>query len=165
MKKIIFYSSFIVFFMSACGQSPETKIHVYSRITLPGIRPDTDNDNNIFPKTYFIYAEVEKAAKATVEGCWIDGKYYTVSGFEKVSSPVIVADQSVIKDQMDTLVQKTANDVYHIIPGIETSRVPADENEKKLVGQNQFVLIVKVNGKLQFVSSSKIKELTPAAMM
>lgn len=164
MKKIILYSSFIVFFISACGQSPEIRIHVYSRVTLPGIRPDGDNDNHIFPKAYFIYAEVKKSAQVTVEGCWIAGKYYT-AGIEKISSPVIVTNQTVINEQRDTLVKKTTNDVYQVIPGKESSREPADEAEKKSVSENQFVLILKVNGKQQLVSSSKIKELSPAAMM
>lgn len=165
MKKIIFYCSFLVFFMSACGQSTEIKIHAYSRVTLPGIPPDGDQQNNIFPKTYFIYAEVKKGTKVSVEGYSIDGKYYSAKGFEKVSSPIFITDPAVITDKMDTLVKKTPNDVYQLIPGKEISRVPADEAEKKSVTENQFVLIIKVNGKLQFVSSSKIKELSPAAMM
>jgi hypothetical protein len=165
MKKMIFYSLFIAFFMSACGQSPQIKLHVYSRVTLPGIRPDTDDDNHIFPKTYSIYAEVKKGTKLSVEGCWLDGKYYKASGVKKISSPVIVSEPSIIANQKDTLVKKTANDIYEILQGEEKSRMPVDAAEKKLASQNQFVLIIKVNGKLQFVSSAKIKELSPAAMM
>jgi hypothetical protein len=151
--------------MSACAQLPDIKIYVSSRVTIPGIRPDPDNDNNIFPKTYFIYAEVKKGTKLSAEGCWIDGKYYSASGVNKVSSPVIISEQSIIANQKDTLVKKTSNDVYQVIPGNEINRVPDDETEKKLVTENQFVLIIKVNGKIQLVSSAKIKELSPAAMM
>lgn len=165
MKKVIFYSFFITLFMSACGQSPDIKTHIYSRITLPGIRPETDKDNNDFPKAYFIYAEVKKGSQFSAEGCWIEGKYYSIASIEKVSTPVIVSDQTVIKMQYDTLVKKTTKDVYHIIPGEEKPKTMSDEAEKKLAGENKFVLLLKLNGKQEFSSSATIKELTPAAMM
>ena len=158
------YCSFIMFFLSACGQSPEIKLHVYSQVTLPGIRPESENDDHNFPKSYFFYAEAKKDVKFTLEGCWIEGKYHS-AGIEMVSSPVIIANQSVITEQQDTLVKKSDKAVYHIIPGGQTERLTMDEAEKKSVTENQFVLIVKVNNKLQFITVKKIKELSPAAMM
>lgn len=165
MKKIFFYPIFLFFTLASCAQPSAVKTHIYSRVTLPGMRPENDTDNTNFPKNYFIYAEVKKGVSFTAEGCWIDGRYFPVTGFEKITTPVIVMEQSVIKEQLDTLVQKTANDVYQLTAGEEKSRSAANDGERKLVSENKFVLLLKINGKKQVVSSATIKELVPAARM
>ncbi len=163
MKRIFFYSLFISLFMTACGQSPEIKTYIYSQVTTPGA--PMGNDKNPFPKKYFIYAEIKKGTSITAEGLWIDGKYFSVSGVEKVNSPVIVETQTAIKMEKETLVNKTVNDVYRINVGEEKSRAIQNETEKKLVGENKAVLILIINGKQEFAASATIKELTPAVMM
>jgi hypothetical protein len=165
MKPFLLYSLFIVFFMNACAQSPGVKVHAYSRVTIPGIRPESDKDNNIFPVNYFIYLEVKKGTTVVAEGYWINGKYYATPGTEKVKSPVIVTEQTVIKQQHDTLVKKTGNEVYMIGAAEEKSRTTNSDKEKKAIQENQLVLLVKINGKQQVISVKNIKELTPAAMM
>jgi len=150
---------------AACSQPSGGKLHVYSRITIPGIRPVQELDTMPMPVTYYIYAEIKKAAKIVVQGYWLNGKFFTTSTVSREKSPVLLTYNSAIRVQTDTLVKKIPGDLYRISEGVLAAREITNPQEKKAVTENQFVLLVTINGRSYLLRQKQIKELEPEAMM
>jgi len=159
---------FIFFFLPlvSCDQQPLLKIYAYSQATVSGI-PDHKQDSaiNRLPKKYFIYAEVKKGTMLSVEGLWLNGKYYTVTTVKKVVTPVVLSNTAVPTKEKDTLVKKTNNDVYSIAPGEKANRHTIGAEEQKLGQENQLVIVFKNKDKSYFGTAKVIKELAPVAGM
>lgn len=153
------------FSFAACSQQSGGKLHVYSRITIPGIRPVQELDTMPMPVTYYIYVEIRKAAKITVQGYWLNGKFHATGAPAKENSPVLMTYNSAIRVKADTLVKKTTGDVYRIPEGTLSARDITNPAEKKAVTENQFVLLVTINGRNYILRQKEIKELEPEAMM
>jgi hypothetical protein len=171
MQHYFFSAAF--FLMMNCAMAPSVvKTYAYSRATLPGIREEIVNESDAvaprktpLPLTYFLYVEVPKGSNVSVNGVWLHGKYYTAT-LEKVSTPVVIrTDPVVVTEQRDTLVKKTANDVYAVLLVDEVTRDPSDTAERQLITNNEAIVFLTINKVPCYSNVKTIKTLKPAAGM
>ena len=155
MKRNLLYSILIVTTLvpslSCMAQDP--KIHAYSRAKTSGIPGD-----HSLPTDYFLYLEVPKGMRPSLSTIWLKGKYYSAT-LLKVNTPVLIDnDVASIKKHKDTLVRKTAGDVYRIELGQEvtTGNFTAGSTEGLDVVAN-----VKINNKQYKESIKNIITLKP----
>src|SRR5262249_10819417 len=165
-------AAFFLMINCAMAQSPVVTTHAYSRATLPGIREEIPNESKAaaqrktpLPLTYFLYVEVAKGNNISVNGVWLQGKYYTDT-IKKVSTPVVISsDPVVVTEQKDTLVKKTANDVYAVLLGDENTRDSYNPAEQELITNNEGVIFLTINKRPYYATIKNIKVLKPAAGM
>jgi hypothetical protein len=145
----------------AMAQSAMTT-YGYSRTTLPGI-PGAQA-TAVFPPKYYLYIEVKPGSTVSAQWAWVRGAYYDCT-LKKVSTPVLVeSDPGVPTDKKETLVPKTANDVYSVVLGEATKRAAAN-GEKELTARNEVVIALLVNKSATYAAIPTIKALRPAAAM
>jgi hypothetical protein len=107
--------------------------------------------------------EVPKGSAVTVQGVWLRGKYYSAS-LRKVASPVMVdRDPVVPTGQKETLVKKTANDVYAVVLEGESPRETYSPAEKQRLTSHEAVVFLTVNHSPQYGTAKTVKMLKPAA--
>jgi hypothetical protein len=172
MQPYFFGAAF--FFMANCAiaQSPVVKTYAYSRATLPGIREEIVNESDArvqrktpLPLTYFLYVEVSKGGNVSVNGVWLQGKYYSAT-LKKVSTPVAIRSDPVVPtEQRDILVKKTTNDVYAVLLGDEIPRNSYNTTEKELMTSNEGVIFLTINKLSYYTTIKSIKALKPIAGM
>ena len=140
-------------------ECPVKETLAYSRQTtsgIPGAKP--------IDVTYFIYVVLEKGAAPSTSGVWIEGKFYAAS-LQRVGSPVEVDhDVAVPTGEKDTLVGKTSDDVYWIVPGDERTWSPGDA-ERRVTEGHQVVTFLKVGRATCYGVAKEIKALRPAPGM
>ncbi len=172
IQHYFFSAAFFLMISPAMAQSPVVKTYAYSRDTLPGIREEIVNESDAgaqrktpFPRIYFLYVEVAKGSNISVNGVWLQGKYYTAT-LKKVSTPVVIeSDPVVVTKQKDTLVKKTANDVYTVLLEGENSRDSYNPTEKELIINNEGVIFLTINKLTCYGAIKTVKALKPAAAM
>jgi hypothetical protein len=150
------------------AQLPVLKVYAYSRESIPGNIPRFDNDSMrkahplIIPRTYYVYAEVKKGNTLSAECIYAAGKYYKVT-MTKVESPVRIdkVNGIVEKDNKETLVNKTSNDVYAFRLLEEITDWPAKAAaEKQRKGKPVLLCLVKGKKKI-YAGAKEIVELEP----
>jgi hypothetical protein len=166
--KLLFSFSLLFFTFSTMAQVAAVKTHAYSRETIPGVPPVLDSagqpTNNPFPIQYFLFVSVKKGTPVSVKGCWLNNKYFAAR-LKKIKTPIIQPkNPAVPSGEMDTLVQKTNEDVYEVVLGNNTSWVTAVPVEKTLIRNNECVVFLRTGKKNIYGSAKTIKQLIPLAM-
>jgi hypothetical protein len=134
--------------------------HAYTRATLPGI--PGEHAKSVLPPTYYIYVEVKRGSQVSAEWAWVRGKYFDCV-LRKVITPVTVESDPVVRTEMkETLVPKTANDVYRVVLGDAKERMSSDR-ESGLIANNEAVIGLVVNSSRAYAAVKSIKPLRPAA--
>ena len=154
----------------AMAETPSVKTYAYGRATMPGIPEDTVKGaqtgaprKSPFPLTYLLYVEVPKGSAVAVEGVWLQGKYYAAT-LKRVASPVVVGhDPAVVTDQKDTLVGKTANDVYAVLLGEPKPGEISRPDAKPLAANNEAVVFMTVDHSPRHGAVKTVKMLKPLA--
>ena len=147
----------------AMADSPSVKTYAYGRATLPGIPDDNVKSTSPFPLTYLLYVEAPKGSAVSVEGVWLRGTYYAAT-LKKVASPVVVSqDPVVVTDRKDTLVGKTANDVYAVVLGEPKPEGISRPDAKQLVADNEAVVFLTVDHAPRHGAVKAVKMLKPLA--
>ncbi len=167
MKKLVLCCLLIAASYIVTAQSPVLNLYAYSRETQPGIRPETDDAQQVnpLPLTYYLYIKVTKGQKIKANGVWIKGKYFPAS-LEKVKSPVLVDnDVASINKKKLTLVSKTTQDVYEIKLKDESPRDFKNNAERDKVDNNEIVLVYTSNNKKLYSTVKTIKILPPVQGM
>src|SRR5262245_6345276 len=171
LQFLLFSAVLILTTNCTTAQAPAVKIHAYSRATLPGIREEVVDGSGApqhiktpFPPTYYVYVEVPKGTGVSLKKLWLQGKSY-VANLKKVSTPVEIKSDPVVETgQKDTLVSKTANDVYAVFLGNE-SPDSLSAPEQELVKDNEVVMLLTVNESTCYGTLKTMTALKPAAAM
>jgi hypothetical protein len=151
---------------SAMAESTVT-LYAFSRATVPGIPggPGGGPGSGTFPPKYYLYIEVKPGSRVAVQWAFVRGQYYDCA-LKKVSTPVLVeSDPGVPTDKKETLVPKTASDVYGVVLGDVKARAPSNDQEKELTANHEAVISLLVDKANAYVSTQSIKALRPAAAM
>lgn len=143
------------------GESSSVKTYAYGRATLPGI-PGAAQASP-FPVTYLLYVEVPRGSAVSVEGLWLRGTYYAAA-LKRVASPVVVShDPVVVTDRKDTLVNKTSDDVYAVVPGEPKRGGIARPDAKQLTAHNEAVVFLTVDHAPRCGVAKTVRMLKPLA--
>ena len=156
---------------SAMAQSPVIAAYGYSRATLPGIPGEAENQRGTqvqtpFPPTYYLYVELKKGTRVSAS-CWAWlGENHHSCTLKKVRTPVLVeSDPVVATGKKDTLVPKTANDVYRVILGEVKGRAASNSEASELIRNNEAVIALIVDKSSAYATIKSLTALKPAAAM
>lgn len=139
-------------------ECPVKETIAYSRATLRGA-PGPDTEPLLV--SYFLYVVLEKGSVPSATGVWIQGNFHAAT-LRRVESPVEVDhDTAVPTGQKDTLVEKTADDVYQVELGEERSWSPRDDTAASLIRDNQAVVFLQVGQAICHAPAKEIKPLRP----
>lgn len=148
------------------AQSPVLKTLAYSRDTIRGTPESemgTGSSQTPFPASYFIYVVVEKGTVVSVTGVCVKGKAYAAT-WKRVESPVMIEhDASVPTGKKDTLVEKTADDVYQVELGPMKAAGCKDNCDDQVAQRNQVVVFLKSGQAGWRGLAERIIPLQPAA--
>jgi hypothetical protein len=173
MKNIFLMVLFSLFAGQLFPQNPVIKSYAFSRNVIAGVRKVTsfNKDNpeeqkpGTFTTSYFLYLEVKKEFKFSVTMIWLKDRYFSVT-CQKITAPVLIeGTMSVVNKQRDTLVNKTANDVYEIKPEKEIFPNSKESSAFTHTGSNEVVFFLKSCYKNYCSTVRKIKILEPFAAM
>ena len=173
MKNIFLMILFSLFAGKLFSQNPIIKSYAFSRNVIPGVRKVTslNKDNpdeqkpGSFSTVYFLYLEVKKDFKFSVNMLWLKGKYFSVT-CQKITTPVLIEGTvSGVNKQKDTLVNATANDVYEIKSEKEIFPQRKDRLAITVTRFNEAVFFVKSGNKSYCSVARKIKVLEPFIAM
>lgn len=153
--------------MSSAMADSTVTLYAFSRATMPGIPggPGGAARSSTFPPQYYLYIEVKPGSRVAAQWAFVHGQYYNCT-LKKVSTPVLVeSDPGVPTDKKETLVPKTANDVYGVVLGDVKAQAPSNDQEKELTANHEAVISLLVDKANAYVSAQSIKALRPAAAM
>lgn len=145
---------------SLVAQSPIRKTLAYSRETISG----TPSASPFLP-SYLIYVLVDRGTEIALNGVCVRGNKHG-GELRRVDSPVIIShDPNVRTAQADTLVPKTAQDVYQVEIGDSSGPCSIGQAQGDLGQHNEVVLCLKSGGSNWYGLVPKIVQLPPAAAM
>jgi hypothetical protein len=148
--------------------SPVVSTCAYSRSTIPGIPegPRAEGPSrNALPDTYFIYVVVRKGTALSARRVWVKGRCHAAT-LQRVASPVrIEHDAAVPTGKTDTLVPKTRNDVYRVVPGEEEGCGDEGRPFEELKNANAVVVALKIGRTVFYGTARTVTPLHPAAAM
>lgn len=161
-----------VYLPQSCSQADRyiSKGYAYSRETLQGAAPTVKIDENGTTsesvrqagQQYYIYVEATRPLDVNVKSVWIKGKRYDAGITEVTSTPVVLSNPSVTME-IDTLVAKTSNKVWQVIPTpggtVTNSPIPA-----KAGAADDVEIEYIYKGKTLRYSIHEMKKLHPVAL-
>lgn len=174
MKKwFIFLAALSVSILSiAQSKSPIVNGYAYQRASLPGTIPrgvtnedGSQADRPIKPMiTHFVYLEIKTSQNIKPTTIWIRGKNYNLET-EKITTVPLVLDRQGIGDKTlsDTLVKKTANNVFRIYPK-GTLVTKASSTISKKINKQNIVIEYYWKSKKYYYTIRAIKNLQPLAL-
>lgn len=146
---------------------PVTKVHAYARYSTAGAAPASipgENGANIKKMSttianYSIFIETKKGVSVTIKKLWIEGKAYKIKKEVLSESPVLFKQQGIGNQyQTDTLVPKTANSIWKIVPnGLLEGMAPLAKNKRG----NALVLEYSWKGRNYVYTAKEWKKLPP----
>ena len=145
-------------------ECPVKETVAYSRQTTSGIPgPRAARPVQV---SFFLYVVLKKGTlPPSSSGVWLEGNYYEAS-LRPVESPVAVEhDAAVPTGEKDTLVGRTSDDVYQVVPGEEKAWSPRNEAERKLTLSHPAVVFLAVGRAICPCPVKEIKALRPAPGM
>lgn len=158
--------------LAACaeGAAPITT-YAYVREMSPGL-PDTQaqhptgaRQGYVLPAEYFLYVEVAPGRQVAASWLSLRGQYHGCA-LQKVASPVLIdSDSAVPTGQKETLVPKTANNVYQVAIGASLTQVPAGAEARKLAAEYDAVVAMMVDGSVTYAVAKSLRALRPKAGM
>ena len=171
MKKIIAISLLLIpVILSA--QSNKLKVYAYQQQVLPGVKANTIDESgatkeiqNKIPPRSFIYIEVPKANKKTIEPrhLWINGKLYGVKS-SVPQLPVLMHSTTIPSNTPDTLVRATENRVLQLEPVPGDVQFNPSATAKKKIKTHQVVIHTLENGKNCYYYVEHMNVLDPVAL-
>lgn len=174
MKKLfIFLAAFSTSILSIAQlKSPVLNGYAYQRASLPGTIPKgvtnedgSQADRPVKPMiTHFVYLEIKPTQNIKPATIWIRGKSYKLETEKITSIPVVLERQGIgEKTLSDTLVKKTANNVFRIYPKGTLVTKASSAISKKINKQN-VVIEYFWKAKKYYYTISDIKNLQPLAL-
>lgn len=146
---------------------PVSKVHAYVRYSTPGAAPASIPGENgaalkKMPTTianYSLFIETKKGVWVTITKLWIEGKPYKVKMEAMSESPVLFKQMGIGNQyQIDTLVPKTLNSIWKIVPnGIMQGVAPLAKSRS----ENALILEYNYKGRQYFYRAKEWKKLPP----
>jgi hypothetical protein len=158
---------------ASAQKAPVVKMYAYIQHVLPGTKRNVivdENGNTIEPATqkkmnYFFYAEKKKSETIKIAGIWMYGKKYLARYDNVAATPVEIFKGTSSNDSNKiTLIPDADNEFVQILPGPTTTKgAKLSGYLKKMVQQNDLVLIYLWKGKTWYFPVKKIKNLSSVA--
>lgn len=164
-----------IYLPQSCGQAGRsiTKGYAYSRETLGGAAPTVKVDENgtasesvrRAAQQYYIYIEVPRPPDVTVKSVWIKGMKFDAGVTEVPSTPVVLSNLSVTMET-DTLVPKTVNKVWQVVPaaGGSAASGAAVKAARTAAAADEVEIEYVYKGKTFRFPIHEIKKLHPVAL-
>lgn len=145
---------------------PLVKAYAYLRESVPGAIPKTIDENgkeiNTGPvniKSYQLFLEYKKGTVLRPLRIWIDGRAYGLTMQTIGKTPYTFSRPGIGSNvEIDTLVKKTSNNVYRIVPAEEIS---GTSSSKFAQVRNGLVIEYYVGKKLNHYVVKDIRKLSP----
>jgi hypothetical protein len=157
-------------FVSA-QKTPVIKMYAYTQSVLPGqkkniiVNENGNTQEQTTPKkmNYFFYAEKKKQEPIKIAGIWMYGKKYLVIVSPATNTTVEISTNAETSGKI-TFMPAEDNEFLQILPGYATTKgTNLPSGLKKMVQQNELVLIYTWKGKTWYFPVKKIKNLSPVA--
>ena len=147
------------------AQPSISKVYAFSQSFTPGIIPQRDmreEPGAVVQKphvivNYYIYIKLAGSASAQPKQIWIRGKWYKITRYPLVKTPVY-SDQP----QKKLLVPLTGYKVFQLQPGDSLQSVgKLSPIVKKMMGNSELILVYGYKGMTYYSSLKKITVLDP----
>ena len=146
------------------SSSPVQNTYAYSRATTAGIPPGggVGASPERAPSTvHFVYVVLRRGTTPSTCGVWLKGTYHGAR-LQKVTSPVTIdVNPAVPTGQRETLVPKTASDVYQVSPTEPKPWAPETDADRQVTRDNEVVVFVQANGATWHGTVKTIRVLAP----
>lgn len=152
------------------------KIYAFKQASLPGIKPNFSNENDIISSNeqikkqeyrpsynYWIYFEHSSSETIKITDVWLNGIRYEYQTETVKSLPVYKLIFTGLEHNDTTvLVPTTSNKVLQVVlKNISEKKAPVSNSIKKLVKENELLICYELNGKKYYKVIKEIKELQP----
>jgi hypothetical protein len=146
------------------SNSPVQGAYAYSRATTPGIPPGEGvaaSPQRAISTSLLVYVVLRKGTDPSSCGLWLRGAYYSAR-LQKVASPVTTdANPALPTGQRETLVPKTASDVYRVSPTGPKPWAPKTDADREAIADNEVVVFVQASGATWHGTARTVKVLNP----
>lgn len=165
--------TFIAVLPVAAQKTPVVKMYAFIQHVLPGAKKNIivdESGKTIEPATsqkmnYYFYAEKKKSEVIKITGIWMYGEKYNAQVDKGIPAPVELFE-SISSNQSGKTVLTPAegNEFLQVLPlSIISKNKKIPSYLKKLIRQNELVLIYLWKGKTWYLPVKKIKSLQPVA--
>jgi len=145
--------------------SPAVKVHAYAREVIGGIPGGPPGVGAPERQTrYFIYLETPPQTQFTVDGVWMDQKYYEVETSLKKAPVRFDSPVKLAQDERSIAVPATSNTVTEIILREPAAARSVDREVTTVLAGNQAVLQLQYAGKPLLVPVKKFEKRDPIYM-
>jgi hypothetical protein len=145
------------------AQSSSNKVFAYARQVAGGAMQASDNTTNPSARPnfqYFIYLETKASSQPTITTIYLNGAPYRAS-LQKAPSPVTFETPSITGDKKErlTLVPKTKNHIYQLVPTFDNSSLKPSGSVKSSIESNEVFIKGIAGGKYFTLVQKKLKML------
>lgn len=151
----------LLFIAGTCSFSqgiyPVKKLHSYKQQSLPGVRPEA-NEEPARNYNYYFFVEIGKSFSIRLVDLWIDGKKYSFEKDTIRTTPYykIIQTGAILPDTI-SLVSRTSNKVIMFYP---TGLLEDDRKRtlyiENLIRNNEMVISYIYKGKKYYVAKKKM---------